>query len=352
MRLLLACLVIVGHAPEIIDGDRHREPLSMLFHTLSLGGCAVDGFFLLSGYLITQSMLRTQAIVPFLANRVARIYPAFIVCYVLCVVMAPLVGGQVSHHLPATAANLLLLKPPPDYPGLLAGLHYPALNGAAWTIEYEFRCYLLVAVLWAVGLLRRRWLVLGLTAVALLLSVASGLPGFPPSFNRWAPHADSLIGTPVQDAKLVAIYLLGVTACLFETEFFRILRWPVALLAVGVLGLLLPVKPVADVAFGLFGGLGLFWLSFRAGIGPLQRINDRWDISYGAYLYGWPIAAMLFYFRRDLGPWELAALSLVGALAMGWLSWTLVESWSKGLFKTRWPRTARPAGALAPADAA
>src|SRR6476659_9650219 len=46
LRLLLATLVLVSHSFELIDGNRGRELLTSLFHTVSFGELAVDGFFL------------------------------------------------------------------------------------------------------------------------------------------------------------------------------------------------------------------------------------------------------------------------------------------------------------------
>jgi peptidoglycan/LPS O-acetylase OafA/YrhL len=77
LRLLFASFVIIGHSPELLDGNRNREPLSMIFHTISLGDLAVDGFFLLSGFLITKSMVNSRSFCRFLERRVFRIYPAF-----------------------------------------------------------------------------------------------------------------------------------------------------------------------------------------------------------------------------------------------------------------------------------
>ncbi|WDF74671.1 acyltransferase family protein [Novosphingobium sp. KACC 22771] len=91
LRLMLALLVILSHAPEMANGDRHREILTRLFGTLSFGDLAVDGFFIISGYLISASMLSNSK--GFLRRRVMRIYPGFLVASLFClVIVGPLRG--------------------------------------------------------------------------------------------------------------------------------------------------------------------------------------------------------------------------------------------------------------------
>lgn len=142
LRLLLTVLVLLSHSPELIDGDRHREILTSLFHTISFGELAVDGFFLLSGYLITQSWQRTPQLLNFLKKRILRIYPGFIVATLMCAfVVAPLGASHSNYFAQFNAFQFLkgmLLLSPPVVPPVFISQPYPFVNGAMWTIAYEF----------------------------------------------------------------------------------------------------------------------------------------------------------------------------------------------------------------------
>ena len=183
LRFVFAALVIVSHAPELQDGDRSNEWLSRLFGTLSFGELAVDSFFILSGFLIVKSWVSRPQVGRFVASRVLRIYPGFIAASLFCaLVVGPLYGGADYFHqfwwggFVAGLARLELVVTPPVF----AGTAYPFLNGAVWSIPYEFQCYMLVLVAGLAGLFRRRHFWPAVFAASALLHVlaASGVASF------------------------------------------------------------------------------------------------------------------------------------------------------------------------------
>ena len=81
----------------------------------------------------------------------------------------------------------------------------------------------------------------------------------------------------------------------------------------------------SQLALTTFGACVLFWVALKMNMGMLGSINDKWDISYGVYLYGWPISTFIIWRFHVSTPWILAVLTLPIAFVFGAGSWFLVE---------------------------
>lgn len=336
LRLFFASLVIVSHTPELHDGDRSHEVLTQAFGTLSCGDLAVDSFFFISGFLITGSYLRSASPARYLRKRIARIYPGFVVASLVCwFLVQPLGGGALPHTLAdwLSAAVRVLLLQAPDLGPVFRGTWYPYLDGPMWTIAYEFLCYLLVYALGRSGLLRTPRTVLALNLLFLILTtqfIANHAIGHGDMTHKLPLNVVStsfvravLAGAPLDEIRLIALFLTGSAACLLR---HRIVFRPHLIVAAAVLmlGCLMDMR-LAHAGVALFGGYLILGAAHAAPGTALARINRATDLSYGTYLYAWPVTKLIFWFRPDTAV-PLAGLATLGAAgALGWLSWHLVE---------------------------
>ncbi len=323
LRLGLAILVLLSHSPELADGDRHREILTRLFGTFSFGEVAVDGFFLLSGFLILQSWQNKPAVGDFLKKRILRIYPGFIVASLISgLVVGPLGADPARYfaelNLRALITSILKLWIP-SIPPVFQGQHYPVVNGSLWTIAYEFRCYLLVALLGVCGLARRRWVWPVLATAGLVALVWFD----PAAYDHYLPRRVRLYGGDLEPtARFVAFFCAGGAFFAYRDRIRYGGRW--ALVAAALLVACLFRFDTGHVALATLGAYVLFWFVF-ARFAILDGFRAYSDVSYGVYLYGWPIQKLFLWYVPALSPWALFPLTVACCLGAGWTSWTLVE---------------------------
>ncbi|WP_263091782.1 acyltransferase family protein [Curtobacterium sp. RIT-PI-V] len=314
IRLVLASAVILAHAWPM--GGWSGEPSA---GGLSIGDWAVGAFFAISGFLITRSRMRT-ALTDFVLRRFLRIYPAYItVTLVIAFGFAPvavLAFGEASWSVWASVSfvlrNLFLKIMQDDIPGTIEDVPLPGVwNGSFWTLGYEFACYLVIGVL--VAVLRRRSLLIGGVLLGMALSGGAAL----------ALAAD-VISVPTA---------LGVafrpTAFFFGGAFVFLVadRLPARAWFAGAMALVLVAGAgtgftvlVAPVPLAVLCVLAGAWLRG-------DRLTARHDVSYGVYLYGWPVGQMIAHVlvRPTAEPWVIAGVTILGSIPFAIASWLLVE---------------------------
>ena len=332
LRLILASLVILGHSPEIVDGDQHREILVRIFHHGgTFGSFSVAGFFLISGYMIVQSWERRPDLLDFLKKRVLRIYPAYAVSsLVAAFIVGPLAVTQVgqyfaSFHIRSFIRGIVWLTGP-EVPPVFAGLHYPVVNGPVWTIPHEFRCYLFVPLLGALGFVRNRnaWLIF--SAVTLVYSLVS--PAIP--YHSLEPLLPKIVWyyllPPLPLAQVfphhLACFCVGGCFYLFRNIVRYEAKW--AVVSVVLWAAAMFFDALRPVTLPIFGAYAVFWFAF-ARLPALSGFKRHADVSYGVYLYGWPVQSLCIWYFPYISPWLLFAVAWPLALGLGFLSWHLVE---------------------------
>ena len=331
IRIAMALLVVWSHSFALYLGTEADEPIALLTGgAFNAGNLGVDVFFMVSGLLITQSFERSSSRWRFMQKRVARIYPGYLVATGLCAfVLLPCYAGV--HYSLATIGKTLGLNM------LLQGwfvdpnpfVHNPGqtLNGALWSIPFEFWCYLGVLAVGTLGLLRRArrvWLLLGY-GVVIALHVWCDATGRKPGGG----FVGVIIGWPYLWMRMLPCFMAGMLVYLYREELPRS-GW---LAAAGVLALIGAAhwsNLAVDVLSPFTIAYAMFYLAFNTRVFNAARYGD---FSYGTYLYAFPIQQLLIA-NLNLPFPIFIATSMVLALMAGVISWHGVEKW---FHRTRQP---------------
>ena len=326
----------------------------LLFHggfPWAVGGyLGVSTFFTLSGFLITLLLLtevratRTVDVKGFYRRRIRRLLPASLAAIALAVVFAALVGSATQQRNiggDATAAlldvaNWRFIFQQVSYADLFAAPS-PLLHFWSLAIEEQFYLlfplvgYVLLKVL-RVGRRRFGQVLMGLMALSLAITLFAGY-----SQDR------IYFGTETRSFELLAGALLAVIV--LNRQFVPRLRQPAVGASVAVagsvalaacVGLWVAVPQTAGWLYhgGLAGYSGLSCLVILAAIsptGPVIRLLSlrllRWfgELSYGIYVFHWPIFLWLDEARTGLSIWPLFALRLAVTLGLALVSAHLLE---------------------------
>jgi peptidoglycan/LPS O-acetylase OafA/YrhL len=295
LRLVLAAAVVVSHAWPLAHGAGTPEPLEALTGH-SLGGWAVGLFFFLSGLLIAGSAER-QTAAGFWTARARRLLPGLAMALAVTLALALATGGHPSaaEALAWLIRGITLVSLEHRIPGAFADAAMPGIvNGPLWSLSHEVAAYALCWGAVRLGLLRHQAGIAAVLVAALALWALPGLPGrlavFAPLFLAFAlgMAAHGLRHRLPLSPRLTLV--LAVAAPL---------GWPVAIAALGHLALV---------------------LAFRL---PAPAL--RADLSYGIYIYGWPVAQTLAHLMPGLPAPALAMASLVAVIPFARASWMLVE---------------------------
>ena len=315
LRLALALAVVVSHAFSVATGAAGDEPLARLTG-YTLGEHAVNGFFAVSGFLVTMSCDR-RGIRDYAVARTLRILPGLVAATLVVALGlgAALTRLPVSDYLRDPGlwsfirGTLTTFKSNAALPGVFAANPYRAPLGTVWTLKYEVLCYVGILAAALCGLLRRRWSALVIvTGLALALSAATGFRG-----SELPKGTETALRLPL-------IFAAG--ACLYLwREHLRISGAALACLTFGAF--VLARTPAYPVLVFLAEAYGVVWLA----LGPLARglFDPPADLSYGIYLYGWPIQQTLHALWPELSGPALLAPALAVTLPVAALSWYGVE---------------------------
>jgi peptidoglycan/LPS O-acetylase OafA/YrhL len=370
-------LPVIGHATAL-DGLRGAAVAAVvLFHAGHLRGgyLGVDAFFVLSGFLITSLLLAEHAgsgrisLGGFWARRARRLLPALLLL---------LLGVAVYAAVWATPAELPRLQSDTwwtlayaanwhaiiGHQGYWAQYAAPSALEHTWSLAIEEQFYLVWPLITTLVLLRARrrgataMLVVSLVSAALFaaLMIGGAHAGWDPStlymltFTRapalllgaalaaWAARRSSGVVIEHRRAQLALEIAGAIAAAFLAASWVRLNGTDPALYRGRLLlcGIAMTVLIAAAVQPASSIGRALSWR-------PLAALGL---ISYGVYLWHWPVDLVVTTDRTGFTGWWLVLARVAVTLAIALASYHLVERPVRaGTFR---PRTALVAAVVAP----
>lgn len=320
VRVLAAFCVIVSHQYAL---GGLPEPSVLNVH--SLGGFGVLVFFSISGYLVSKSWEADPNALRFLLKRFLRIWPGLAVVIVLvALVLGPLVSNlslreYYSHPLVWEYMKNLQFNLRDELPLSFVGNALPGpVNGSIWTIPIEVKCYALLGLLGVAGLLKYRWLIPALTALAVFVyAVVEPRGDKLVAALNWRPEQRFALEFSLFFFSGVLFHMLDVRASVKRQAWVLALCLSTALVAYSLDRAFLALWLAVPIATLLFG---------TASTAYVRQTGRFGDVSYGLYLYAFPVQQTLFWLYKDSLSWTMLLLlvSLV-TLFLAFASWHLVE---------------------------
>ncbi|WP_418637374.1 acyltransferase family protein [Winogradskyella sp.] len=324
LRILAAVQVLIVHS------FNHFEIKSVLIDALKIFP-GVPMFFFISGYLIGGTYIRNlkKGNRIFFMNRVLRLYPALIVCFIISLLLVYFSGYfseikiKISSFIIWSFSQITFFQ---FYnAGFMRGYGDGVLNGALWTISVEIQFYLLTPIIYYF-FLKRKSLLIFFFVVSIIVNV------YLKYFLNWELTFMKLL--TVSFIPWVYMFLLGYLCSIYKNELIERIK------KINILLVLLIY--IVSMNF-----IGSYQYNAQNGINPISvlilsvliikfsqmkiylpkiisNFIDRNDLSYGIYIYHMPIINFLLYIEI-LNSFTNVLLTIFSSFAFALLSWKFIE---------------------------
>jgi len=319
IRFIAASAVLVAHCFDVVAPEQ-AAAVPVNLEELGIGRIAVDVFFIVSGFLVTRSVLTQPTLVDYAMARVLRLFPALLV---LCLMLAFVLGPLVTHvswqdyfsdprtwlFVPVTTS---LATHSMTLPGVFDTVPMSGvLDSPLWTLRYETICYVLLALLALTGLLSTR--LRAASTLALILAVYL-LITFATSWREES-------GTIQNMTRFTLDFFLGGALYIFAD---RVRLDGKVALGLAVFAAASYGTSAFEVTLRVALAYDVLWFAFVPA-GAIRRFNLIGDYSYGIYILHFPIQQTLVMLDPGITPTWLFLCSFPAVLAFSILSWHFIE---------------------------
>lgn len=276
------------------------------------GDLAVSMFFVISGFMVSGSLLKRKDIIEYIISRLLRIVPALFLLLLMCAfIIGPLLSSlNIKEYYSHPETYKYVIKNLSfssnmawTLPGVFEDHKMTSMNGSLWTLPAEMRMYALVAILGILGVLNYRILCTLLLIGFFIAAIVN--PQLLPLHTGWV--------------KVAGYFCIGIIAQLYKEKIQINLKILLAL------GFLTYISRLTDSYFYLLAisvAYFCFWFAYRT---PYLNLEKYGDPSYGIYLWGWPLQQLTIAVWPEITPTINCLISLALAIFAGYISWNIIE---------------------------
>lgn len=331
IRIFAALAVLITHSFALVMGSGQAEPFREYLGGMTMGGVAVDIFFVTSGFLVTASLIKRQSTTDFVWARILRIYPAlllnvFLTVFVLGALFTKLAlslyFSDKHTYIYLAKCSTLFFGVAWNLPGVFDDNPYKnAVNGSLWSMTPEIRLYAILAATWLVLRVVKNFRLEFLKVAIVTCAVISAIYWFSVRFT--VPVEGYFPKLLLMFSTGAAFYILKENITLRQQYF-----WPCAatLLIATVTG----NKSVFDVIYPLTIAYTLFYVAYVPN-GFIRNYNRLGDYSYGIYIYAFPIQQSVAALRPGISVLGMILISGTATILFSVASWHLLEKRMLGL---------------------
>lgn len=326
IRFFAASAVIISHTFSL-TGREYLEPLRLInFHT-SLGELAVYVFFILSGFLLANSITKKPYFKYFISRRILRIFPALFLYYILSTyIIGPIISNLDTH---SYFSNPLILAYFKNFFLFISPFHFslpgvfevapmsPIVNGSLWTIPYEFLAYIALALTIPFKLWKKQVILFYILLATFVF--------------RYALHTDLL---PLDSTfifmqlKYILIFLpYFIMGILLFNNSGMIKKYSFdKILLVFLAGHIFYTTLIYEFFLAIMLPMIVVKIAFYELPASYYKLNILGNYSYGMYIWGWFITQLfILIFSRNSSLLTVLIPSLTISIVAGFLSWNFIE---------------------------
>lgn len=320
LRFLFAILVVVSHSYPLSGSNESEQWIHQITNgQLNWASIGLNGFFVISGYFIFQSLQRSTSLLDYFKKRILRIFPALVGMLLLVLLVVPFLytgDGNIFvqydyySYLPN---NLSLYLFQSTINGVFDSNYYHAINGSLWTIRYEFSLYIALAILYFFRNSKE--------AVANILFISLVL-----MYLIFVFFINQVAGYKIANLQGYHLFNLGTFfvagSVMASLEFEKYINKTILFV-----GLVVTVIAIYFQCYDLVKHILLPIIVLTIGFIPFPFFSsfDKYgDMSYGIYIYSFSVQQTLVYLF-NLKVYMLMLVSLFISISLGYFSWHLIE---------------------------